>query len=83
MSVAVIFKLKAVNGSNVRTAMVKSPSGGWQPRLAVTVEEEDGSSNVDYVSTVALVAARVWLQKEEDGAAIYTAIAKEGSNGME
>ncbi|RZR89175.1 hypothetical protein BHM03_00016853 [Ensete ventricosum] len=38
--------LKAVNGSNVETVGVKPPSGGWQPRVAVTVEEEDGNNNV-------------------------------------
>ncbi|RWV78150.1 hypothetical protein GW17_00060921 [Ensete ventricosum] len=32
---------------------------------------------------VTLVAARVWLQLEEDGATECTAVAKEGSGGIE
>ncbi|RRT57116.1 hypothetical protein B296_00018833 [Ensete ventricosum] len=81
--------LSAVNDCNVGTMGVKSPSGGWQPRVATTVEDEDGSNNVDcdYATTsslqVASVAARVQLQSEEDEAAMYTTIAEEGNSGME
>ncbi|RWW84425.1 hypothetical protein BHE74_00006957 [Ensete ventricosum] len=52
-------------------------------------EEEEGSSNVGCgcgVTSwlqVALVASRVRLQYEEDEAAMYTAVAEEGSSGME
>ncbi|RZS25365.1 hypothetical protein BHM03_00058554, partial [Ensete ventricosum] len=52
---------------------VKSPSRGWQPRVAVMVEEEEGSSNIgcDCAVTswlkVASVVARVRLQYEDDG----------------
>ncbi|RRT37237.1 hypothetical protein B296_00041118 [Ensete ventricosum] len=66
-SVAAIFRLKVVNSSNVGTTGVKSTSGVWQPRVAVMVEEEEGSSNVscDCAATswlqVASVAARVRL----------------------
>ncbi|RRT32746.1 hypothetical protein B296_00050102 [Ensete ventricosum] len=67
---------------------VKSQSGRWQPRVATTVEEEEGNNNVDCDCTatswlqVMSVTARVWLQLEEDGATMYMAIAEEGSSGM-
>ncbi|RZR96701.1 hypothetical protein BHM03_00025759 [Ensete ventricosum] len=53
------------------------------------MEAEGGNNNVGCgcVATswlqVALVVARVSLQYEEDGAAMYTVVAEEGSNCME
>ncbi|RWV82994.1 hypothetical protein GW17_00055461 [Ensete ventricosum] len=53
------------------------------------MEEEEGNSNVDCDCVVtswlqvASVVVRARLQKEEDGATMYTIVMEEGNSGME